>query len=454
MGIYRAYDIRGVYGEDLTDEIAEQIGKAFGSTLVGTIAVGQDVRTSSPALAKALINGLKSTGLKIIDVGIVPTPLLYFAIYKLKLDGGVMVTGSHNPPQYNGFKLCRAGAMTLYGPEITEIGKLVAESKFKRGQGSVEKKDILPDYLKFVRERITLPNRLKVVLDCANGTAGAVAPKLFRELGCEVIELYSEPDGRFPNHPADPTVDENMKELITNVRENKADIGLAYDGDADRAGFVDEQGGIIRGDQALALFGREILAKSPGAAIIFEVKCSQGLIDDINKHGGRPIMYRTGHSFIKKKIKEEHALLAGEMSGHFFFADDYPGFDDGIYASARMAQIVSRTGEKLSKTVDTLPKYHSTPEIRLDVLDDIKFKLVESVKEFFEKTHDVITVDGVRVQTPHGWGLMRASNTQPAVILRFEGKTKVQLQKMKDMFRKALKMQPQIDQKLIDLILK
>jgi phosphomannomutase / phosphoglucomutase len=448
MGIYRAYDIRGVYGEDLTDETAEKIGKAFGSTIVGATAVGRDVRLSSPPLSKALISGLKSAGLKVIDVGVVPTPLLYFAIHHLKLESGVMLTGSHNPPKYNGFKLCRGGTMTLYGPEITAIGDAVGVGKFSEGRGKVEGLDIVPDYLRFVKERIRLKKRLRIVLDCANGTAGAVAPQLFRELGCEVIELFSEPDGRFPNHPADPTVDDNLKDLIAKVKKEKADIGLAYDGDADRAGFVDEKGGIIRGDQALALFSREILKKHPGAPIIFEVKCSQALIDDIKANGGRPIMYRTGHSFIKKKIKEEHALMAGEMSGHFFFADDYPGYDDGIYASARMVQLLSNSERKLSEIVATIPKYYSTPEIRLDVPDDIKFKLVEDVRKGFEGKYEMITVDGVRVQTPDGWGLVRASNTQPAIILRFEGKTPGKRDEMKALFKAVLEKSPELKGKV------
>jgi phosphomannomutase / phosphoglucomutase len=448
MGIYRAYDIRGVYGDDLTDELAEKIGKAFGSGLKGKIAVGRDVRVSSPALSKALIRGLQSTGLRITDVGVVPTPLLYFAIHHLKLDGGVMLTGSHNPPQYNGFKLCKKGAMTLYGPEIAAVGEAVAAGKFREGKGSVEERDIVPDYIRFVKDRIRLKRKLKLVLDCANGTAGAVAPRIFRELGCEVVELFPEADGRFPNHPADPTVDANLQDLISRVLETGADAGMAYDGDSDRAGFVDEQGGIIRGDQALALFSREILKTHRGAAVIFEVKCSQALLDDIEAHGGRPIMYRTGHSFIKKKIKEEHALIAGEMSGHFFFADDYPGYDDGIYASARMAQLLSASGLKLSAHVDTLPKYYSTPEIRLDVPEESKFRLVEEVGREFRGRYDVITVDGARVQTPDGWGLIRASNTQPALILRFEGKTPGKLEEMKALFRKALDKHPELKGKI------
>jgi len=444
MSIYRAYDIRGVYGKDLTDETAEKIGKAFGSTLSGTLAVGADIRLSSPALSKALINGLKSTGLKVVDAGVVPTPVLYFAIHKLKLAGGVMLTGSHNPPEYNGFKLCKADGMTLYGPEITAVGEAVEKGMFREGDGTAERKDILPAYLSFVKERIKLKRKLKVVIDCANGTAGAVAPKLFRELGCDVVELYTEPDGRFPNHPADPTVDANMKDLIAKVKETKADIGLAYDGDADRAGFVDEKGGIIRGDQALALFAREILAKHKGAPIIFEVKCSMALSEDIQSHGGKPIMYRTGHSFIKKKIKEEHALIAGEMSGHFFFADDYPGYDDGIFASARMVQLLAASEKRLSELVASIPQYHSTPEIRVEVPDDVKFKIVEEITKEFQGKYDVLTVDGARVQTKDGWGLIRASNTQPALIFRFEGKTPEKLEEMKQLFRNALKKQPQL----------
>ncbi|MFH0862554.1 MAG: phosphomannomutase/phosphoglucomutase [Candidatus Altiarchaeota archaeon] len=448
MSIYRAYDIRGLYGTEVTEEIALKIGKAFGSTVTGTVAVGCDVRKSSPTLSKALIEGLKSTGLKVIDVGCVPTPALYFAIYILKLDGGIMLTASHNPPEYNGFKLCIKGGMTLYGDEITAVGAAVDAGKFRSGQGSIEARDILPEYSKYMSDRIKLKRKLKVVLDCANGTAGAVAPKLFRDLGCEVIELFSEPDGNFPNHPADPTVDSNLKDLIAKVKEEKADIGLAYDGDSDRAGFVDENGGIIRGDQALALFSREILAKNKGASIIFEVKCSMALTEDIEAHGGRPIMYRTGHSFIKKKIKEEHAFLAGEMSGHFFFADDYPGFDDGIYATARMVQTLSKTKKRMSEIVDTIPKYYSTPEIRATVPEEKKFALVDEVRKAFEGKYELITVDGVRVQAKDGWGLMRASNTGPHLVLRFEGKTPKKLEEMKAVFREVFDRNPELKGKI------
>jgi phosphomannomutase / phosphoglucomutase len=445
MSIYRAYDIRGVYGGELTDETAFDIGRAFGSTVEGTVAVGRDVRLSGPALTKALIRGLASTGLRVVDVGVVPTPLLYFAIHNLGLDGGIMVTGSHNPPEYNGFKMCRGGTMTLYGPEIQELQKIIERGVFREGSGSVEGRDVTGDYIDFVRQRISVGRRLKIVLDAANGTAGAIAPMLFRGLGCEVVELYSEPDGSFPNHPADPTVDENLGDLIAKVRETGADIGLSYDGDSDRAGFVDENGGIIRGDQALALFSREILGENPGATIIFEVKCSMALSEDILAYGGRPLMYRTGHSFIKKKIREEKALMAGEMSGHFFFADNYPGYDDGIYASARMVELLSESDQRLSEIVDTIPKYFSTPEIRVAVDEKIKFDLVEKVTQSFAKTeYEIITVDGVRVQTDDGWGLLRASNTGPKLILRFEGKTPGKLDEMKDLFRGVLDAIPEL----------
>ncbi len=446
MSIFRAYDIRGVYSEDLTDEIAESIGQAFGSTLSGKVAVGCDVRLSSPALSVALIKGLASTGLDVIDVGTVPTPVLYFAIHKLGLAGGVMVTGSHNPPEYNGFKMCRGGTMTLYGDQITEIGKAIEKGDFRKGEGSVEKLDIIDDYIDFIVERVRIGGRQKIVLDCANGTAGLVAPKLFRKLGTEVIELFAEPDGNFPNHPADPTVDVNLKDVIGKVAETGADAGFSFDGDSDRVGFVDELGGIIRGDQALVLFAREVLRIHPGASIIYEVKCSMALTEDITEHGGKPVTYRTGHSFIKKKIKQEDAKLAGEMSGHFFFADDYPGYDDGIYAAVRMLKIIDESGKKLSELSATIPHYFSTPEIRVSAAEDVKFALVDRAAKAFEGRDGfkVITVDGVRVENERGWGLMRASNTGPKIIMRFEGKTAQDLERMKQLFREALSDMPDI----------
>ncbi|MFH1403764.1 MAG: phosphomannomutase/phosphoglucomutase [Candidatus Altiarchaeota archaeon] len=447
MGLYRAYDIRGIYGEELTDDVAVKIGKAFASTVPGRLAVGYDARVSSPSLSRSMIEGLTSAGADVVDVGMVPTPVLYFTIHKLGLDGGVMVTGSHNPPEYNGFKLCR-GTMTLYGPEIQDIGAKADKGDFMEGDGKVESYDIIPEYLDFLRDRIRLKRKLKVVVDSANGTAGPVAPQLFRSLGCEVVELYSDPDGNFPNHPADPTVDENMSDLIRMVKSKKADIGVGYDGDSDRAGFVTEDGSIIRGDQAIILFSRDILKKYPGSPIIFEVKCSQAVSEDVEANGGRPVMYRTGHSFIKKKIKEEGAKLAGEMSGHFFFADDYPGYDDGIYASARMVQIISNSPGSFGDIVSTIPKYYSTPEIRVDCPDELKFDIVGEITEHFKGSYDTITVDGVRVEFGDGWGLVRASNTQPAVILRFEAKTPARLEEIMSLFREVVDSYPELRGKL------
>ncbi|MCX6695458.1 MAG: phosphomannomutase/phosphoglucomutase [Candidatus Altiarchaeota archaeon] len=431
MSIYRAYDIRGVYGKDLTDDVAEDLGRAFASTFKGKCAVGYDVRVSSPPLSKSLIKGLLSSGIDVVDLGLVPTPLLYFAVHHLKLAGGVMITGSHNPPDYNGFKVWR-GSTTISGEEIQELRKIVEAGKFKTGAGKLEKKDVVPAYVEYVKQRIKLKKKLKVVVDSSNGNAGSIVPRLLRDLGCEVIELYSKPDGTFPNHPADPTVDDNMKDLIAVVTKEKADLGVAFDGDADRAGFISDKGEIIRGDQALIIFSREILEKKKGAKIICEVKCSQALLEDVKVHGGIPLMYKTGHSFIKNKLKQEHALLAGEMSGHFYFADDYPGYDDGIYASLRMTQILSKTDKKISEMLTTQPKYVSTPELRVECPDDQKFKIVDEVSQALQKKGlDVLTIDGARIQYPDGWGLIRASNTTPKLILRFEAKTPERLEEIK-----------------------
>ena len=433
--IFRAYDIRGIFGEDLTVEIAEDIGRAFGTYVGGgDLAVGRDNRMSSDALRDALIRGILATGCNVMDVGVVPTPLLYFSIAHYKKDGGIMITGSHNPSNYNGFKMCR-GSLALYGDEIQEIRQIIDSGNFRKGSGSLKKSEIIDTYIGFVKEKIDMididrakpKNSLRVVIDAGNGTGGLIAPRLFNELGCDVIKMYCEPDGNFPNHPADPTVDEYLNDLIAKVKDEGANLGIAYDGDSDRVVFVDDTGSIIRGDQSLILFSREVLMNNPGAKIIFEVKCSQALAEDIKKQGGIPIMYRTGHSFIKKKMKEENALLAGEMSGHFFFADNYYGYDDGIFTSARMVEIVVNSGKDLSELMSDIPRYHSTPEIRLPCPEDEKFGIVDEItkalKERYGGKYEVITVDGVRIQFDYGWGLLRASNTEPALILRFEAKS-------------------------------
>lgn len=443
MSIYRAYDIRGVYGRDLTQETAEDIGRAFGTYVGGgDVVVGRDCRLSSPALRDSLIRGLTSSGCDVMDVGMVPTPVLYFSMMHYKKSNAIMITGSHNAPQYNGFKLCRDYS-ALYGDEIQGIREIIQAGDFREGHGTVTKREVEDDYVGFIKERISLGRKLRVVLDAGNGMGGVIAERFFREIGCDVIPLYCEPDGTFPNHHPDPTVDEVLKDLIREVKERKADLGVAYDGDADRAGFVDDKGGIIRGDQSLILYSRDILKKYKGAKIIFEVKCSQALKEDINMNGGIPIMYRTGHSFIKKKMKEENALLAGEMSGHFFFADNYYGYDDAIFASARMVELLSRSTEKLSELISKLPHYYSTPEIRIHCPEDEKFRIVDEIIKRF-KGYDVITVDGARVQFEDGWGLVRASNTEPALILRFEAKTKERLDAIRKMFMDELRRFPSL----------
>jgi len=437
--IYRAYDIRGVYGSDLTDEIAEKIGAAFATRIDGgTVAVGRDVRLSGGALRDALVSGLTSSGANVIDIGVVPTPLLYFASHTLKTDGAIMITGSHNPPEYNGFKFMQ-GPETLYGEQIKEIGGAVAEGNFIEGSGSVTEKDVTGDYINHVSKNIQLEGSLKVVLDAANGAASVVAPKLFKKMGLDVVELFCEPDGSFPNHPADPTVDENLTDLIAAVLREGADFGVGFDGDGDRAVFVTEKGGIVRGDQALTLFSREILSRKPKSKIIFEVKCSQALSEDITAHGGIPIMYRTGHSFIKKKIRKERAAVAGEMSGHFFFSDRYMGFDDALYATARMMELLLKDNVSLSEEIASIPHYFSTPEIRVDCADDLKFDVVSKVtKAFQDQGLTVVTVDGARVEWDDGWGLVRASNTTPKLILRFEAKTQERLEEIRKLVENEL----------------
>ncbi|MBE0602915.1 MAG: phosphomannomutase/phosphoglucomutase [Deltaproteobacteria bacterium] len=424
--IFREYDVRGLVGKDLTPEAVELIGKGYGTYVAGkgvrTVALGRDVRLSSPAFRDAMSEGLLSTGLSVIDVGVCPTPLLYFAIHHFRADGGVMITGSHNPPEFNGFKLC-VGLGSIHGEMIQDLRRLVEAGSFRRGKGELVRREVIVDYKKFVNENLSIPRKLKVVVDGGNGTAGAVAPDLFREMGMDVVELFCEADGRFPNHFPDPTVPENLRALVDKVRETGADVGVAYDGDADRIGAIDELGNVIYGDYLLVLFAREILARKPGAAIISEVKASQNLYDDIARHGGRPVMWKAGHSLIKAKMKEERAELAGEMSGHVFFGDRYLGFDDAIYASTRLFEIMAKESRPLSALLADLPPVVSTPEIRIDCPDEIKFRVVKEVAEAVApQAREVIAVDGIRALFDGGWGLVRASNTQPVLVLRFEGR--------------------------------
>ncbi|MCL2103242.1 MAG: phosphomannomutase/phosphoglucomutase, partial [Syntrophorhabdaceae bacterium] len=398
--IFREYDIRGLVGKDLTVDLVELIGKGYGTYVAArgarAIALGRDVRLSSPEFRDALAKGLLSSGLSVIDVGVCPTPLLYFAIHHLRVDGGVMITGSHNPPEYNGFKLC-IGMGPIYGGMIQEIRRIIESGSFREGKGELTRREIIPDYMKFVRENLRIPRKLKVVVDGGNGTAGAVAPGLFREMGMDVEELFCDADGRFPNHFPDPTVPENLRFLREKVLETGADVGVGYDGDADRIGVVDERGNVIFGDYLLILFAREILSRKPGATIISEVKVSQNFYDDVARRGGRPIMWKAGHSLIKAKMKEEEAELAGEMSGHVFFRDRYLGFDDAIYASARLFEIMAKEERSLSALLSDLPLVVSTPEIRIDCPDELKFRVVDDVAATVApQALEVIDIDGIR----------------------------------------------------------
>ena len=425
--IFREYDIRGLVDKDLTEEAVRLVGQALGSQVREQggrrVVVGRDCRESGPRFAKAMIEGLTSTGVDVTDLGVVPTPLTYFAAATLPVDGLVMITGSHNPPEYNGLKV-GVGKSTLHGDGIQALLRRIQAGTFASGQGSVSTHDIVTPYRAYVKDNLKLGARkLKVVVDAGNGTGGVIAVPLFRSMGIDVIPLFEEMDGRFPNHHPDPTVEENLAHLKAKVLETGADLGVAYDGDADRVGAVDEKGNVLWGDQLLLLFARALLAENPGGAIVGEVKCSKTLYDDIAARGGRGIMWKAGHSLIKAKMKEEGALLAGEMSGHIFFAHRWFGFDDGIYSSGRLLELVSRTDRPVSTLLADVPKTCSTPEIRYDCPEEVKFELVRRAQEWFAARHDAVTVDGVRVLFPDGWGLVRASNTQPLLVLRFEAPT-------------------------------
>ena len=447
--IFRQYDIRGVVGEDLTPDTARLVGLAYGTLCrrngISKVVVGHDNRHSSKDLHAAVIEGLIATGCDVVDIGEVVTPLLYFACRYWQMDGGVMVTASHNPPQYNGFKLVW-GHGTLFGEQIQQLRRIIEANDFEQGDGSVSQRDAFRDYLAWVTEHIQLGSRrLEVVVDCGNGTASHFAPQLFRALGCEVVELYCESDPSFPHHLPDPVKPENLTDLIAKVREVGADVGLGFDGDGDRLGVVDEQGNILWGDQLMILFSREVLQKHPGAKIIVEVKCSQAVIEEVTKNGGVPILWRTGHSFIKAKMHEEGALLAGEMSGHLFFADEYFGYDDALYAACRLLRILSHTDKPLSALLSDVPHYFATPEVRVHCDDTVKFDVVAQVVEHFKRSgYQVIDVDGARVVTDDGWALVRASNTEPALILRAEGKTPEGLKRLHQLITDALKPYPQV----------
>ncbi len=423
--IFRAYDIRGIVDIDLTPEIAVRIGKAYGTyiqKIAGKdIAIGRDNRLSSVPLQSAFINGLLSTGCNCLDIGLSLSPMLYFAVAKWKLSGGVNVTGSHNPTDYNGFKLTKKDAAPIAEDEIQEIRRIIEVEEFAKGQGQIQKKEIKAEYYDFLMSKVKLEKKIKVVVDAGNGIAGIYAPQLLREIGCEVIELYCESDGTFPNHLPDPEMQENLRDLRKKVIENRADIGVAYDGDGDRMGIVDEKGHHYESDLILILLARDFLQQYPGERVLFDVKCSQNVHDDIITNGGVPFLYKTGHSLIKKKMREENILFGGEVSGHMFFGEDSFVYDDGLRASCRVIHILTKYDKLLSEHFIGLRQFHSTPEIKVPCSDEDKFQVVNDISAFFLTQYpDSITLDGIRIVFPKGWALIRASNTNPYLTVRIE----------------------------------
>lgn len=440
-GIFREYDIRGIADKELRDPDVEALGRALATYLIRhsgrTMCVGRDCRLSGERLHAALVRGMIAAGAHVMDLGVVPTPVLYYAAVHFKADGAVMITGSHNPPEYNGFKtVCGPG--TLHGSEIQNIYKLITAGDFECGEGSVTPTDAVTPYVDEIASQFQFERRVRAVFDAGNGTAGPVMQKLLHKLNVDAVELFFDMDGNFPNHHPDPTVLSNLSQLQHAVRDHKADLGIAFDGDADRLGAIDENGNVVYGDMLLLIFGREILQRKPGSTFIGEVKCSQVMYDKLAELGGKPIMYKTGHSLIKAKMRQERAELAGEMSGHMFFADRYYGYDDALYAACRLIEIVAKSGKPLSHQLEGVPKLVSTPELRVDCPDETKFRVVEKVADHMRKRQQIVDVDGVRVPFEHGWGLVRASNTQPVLVMRFEAKDKESLSRYKDEMEKIV----------------
>lgn len=441
--VFREYDIRGIVGSEILEEDVPVLGKAYGTYMARQgkrrIVVGRDCRLSSDKFRDLLLEGLLSAGMDVVDVGVCPTPVFYFAVRHLDREGGMMITASHNPPEYNGFKICN-GYDTISGDEIQKIRQIMEAGEFVSGRGSSEEYDILTPYKDFVVNNIKMgPKKLRIAIDAGNATGGPVALPILQRLGCEVHPLYCEMDGTFPNHEPDPTVMENLKDIIDVVRKENRDVGIAYDGDCDRLGVIDHNGNVIYGDRLMLIFAREILSRKKGAVFVAEVKCSKILFDEIERLGGKAIMWKTGHSLIKAKMKEVGADLAGEMSGHMFFKDRYFGFDDGIYASCRLVEILSSTGKTIPELLEGLPQVYSTPEIRVPCPDEVKFAVVDKAREILRgKGYKVIDVDGARVVFPDGWGLVRASNTQPVLVVRYEAETPNRLEEIRSIVEEAI----------------
>ncbi|MCV6638701.1 phosphomannomutase/phosphoglucomutase [Candidatus Albibeggiatoa sp. nov. NOAA] len=441
MSIFRAYDIRGIVGESLTPEIVTQIGQAIGSEAAlknqKTVAVGRDGRLSGSELIQALIKGLRMAGRDVIDIGMIPTPVLYFATYHLKTGSGVMLTGSHNPSNYNGMKIMIDGE-TLADEAIQTLKRRVEQQDFITGEGELKTQDIQQDYIQCIVQDVKLQRPFKVVVDCGNGAAGNLAPQLLKALGCEVIELFCEVDGNFPNHHPDPTVLKNLQDLIKTVKETGADLGLGFDGDGDRLGVVDKDGAVIWPDRQMILYASDILSRNPNAAIVYDVKCSRHLGKSIAAQGGKPVMWRTGHSLIKSKIKEQQALLGGEMSGHIFFKERWYGFDDALYTAARLLEILAKDERTPTEIFTTLPNAVSTPELKLELeKEGENFELMKKVLDSFGfDGAEITTIDGLRADFADGWGLVRPSNTTPCLVIRFEAETDEALERIQQDFRR------------------
>ena len=420
--IFREYDIRGIVSEDFPDHVVKYLGQAFGTFVIRAggkeVAISGDIRLTTPTLINQFKIGLLSTGVDVINLGILPTPVNYFSMFELGVHASVQITGSHNPPEFNGFKLSM-DKKPVYGKDIQSIRRLIKEKDFENGEGTEARYKLLDTYNAMILEKINIEKPIRLVMDCGNAAAALNAPKLFKSLGIQLKELFCEPDGTFPNHHPDPTVEKNLSALIAEVKSGDYDLGIAFDGDADRVGVVDEKGDIIKADQLMSIFLPEIIKK--GDDIIFDVKCSEALIDMIKRYGGNPIMWKTGHSLIKQKMSELQCKFGGEMSGHIFFADDYYGYDDALYVAARLVQLLSRTKKTLSELKSEIPTYYSSPEIRLQVKnDEEKFLIIDKAVKYFKENFDCIAIDGVRINFENGWGLVRSSNTQPVIVCRFE----------------------------------
>ena len=440
--IFKAYDIRGIVGKSLTDEIVETIGHAIGSEAVArkqhSIAIGRDGRLSGPGFAKALARGIRKSGINVIDVGMVATPMTYFAAFQLRTDCAVMITGSHNPPDYNGLKMVLAGE-TLSGETIQKLRLRIEQNDLAHGNGSYSQYDIAPEYLARIVGDIKLARPLKITVDCGNGVAGDFAAKLYRGIGCTVTELFCDVDGNFPNHHPDPSDPHNLKDLIAALRDNDSELGLAFDGDGDRLGVVTKDGKIIFPDRQLMLFAADVLSRNAGAEIIFDVKSTRNLFPWIRQHGGKPTLWKTGHSLVKAKMRETGALLAGEMSGHMFFKERWYGFDDGLYAGARLLEILSRSGDP-GAVLNALPDAVCTPELHIHTAEGANHALIAHLRKEarFTDAKDIITIDGLRVEYADGFGLMRPSNTTPVIVLRFEADNAGALQRIQNDFRRVL----------------